>query len=277
MTNALPLYYVTPIAQHAREQEQLGKTVTVLSLGLYLQPISRTSNQKKKHEDKRLKNTDSTKKKTGGHDKKGVDNEIVLGSVNHNVKCFNCNEMGHMSRNCPKRRGTGRQGRGRGRFGGRGDRNSDSGGARKCYVCGTKGHIAIDCFELSCNEHKRPQGWKSTLPPRDGDVNGDNHTSNAAVQNADNDRNEMTLPIVDIPLEDEGNEYAFSMTLLNNPAYWIGDTGATRHTSGCPLSSLARVTPETSTSTMAIGLLSNKKAIIWLHVMTRMERLLSQE
>jgi hypothetical protein len=84
-------------------------------------------------------------------------------------------------------------------------------------------------------------------------VNGDNHTSNVAVQNADYDRNKMTLPIVDIPLEDEGNEYTFSMTLLNNQAYWIGDIGATRHTSGCPLSSLARVTPETSTSTMADG------------------------
>jgi hypothetical protein len=111
--NALPLYYATPIAQHAREQEQLGKTVTVLSLGLYLQPIYRTSDQKKKHDDKRRKNTDSTKKKTGGN--------VALGSVNHNVKCFNCNEMGHMSRNCPKRRGPGRQGRGRGRFGGRGE------------------------------------------------------------------------------------------------------------------------------------------------------------
>jgi hypothetical protein len=55
MTNALPLYYATPIAQHAREQEQLGKTVTVLSLGLYLQPIYRTSDQKKKHDEKRLR------------------------------------------------------------------------------------------------------------------------------------------------------------------------------------------------------------------------------
>ena len=47
------------------------------------------------------------------------------------VRCFRCNQIGHLQRNCPNRRGA-----------------RDS---RRCFVCGLPGHLARECHQGNGN------------------------------------------------------------------------------------------------------------------------------
>ena len=70
--------------------------------------------------------------------------DVVLGAFAY-MKCFNCQEMGHMARNCPKPR-------------------SNANGGRldvKCHECGGFGHKADRCWEHEKNANLRPDGWRS--------------------------------------------------------------------------------------------------------------------
>jgi len=49
------------------------------------------------------------------------------------MTCYNCNEEGHMSRECPQKDNSGRGGGGR--------------GGGNCYNCGQPGHLSRDCTE----------------------------------------------------------------------------------------------------------------------------------
>nr|AGZ63446.1 gag protein [Simian immunodeficiency virus] len=70
------------------------------------------------------------------------------------AKCFQCGEIGHLQRQCPKRtggiRGGFRGGRGRGGRGAWG-RGRASSGPLKCFGCGQLGHIQRNCTSKQAN------------------------------------------------------------------------------------------------------------------------------
>jgi hypothetical protein len=156
------------------------------------------------------------------------------------VKCYNCGENGHISRACPQRNNRSND------YGSRGGRFQG-----KCNICGKEGHKAMQCFEVTVNENLRPQGWTSSLSPRNGNNTADTNESAARVTDF-NDGPELVVPLIDdVPLA--VREYELSSNILKNPYYFIGDTGATRHFFGGKKSDLQLLPPEQSYSNLGDG------------------------
>jgi hypothetical protein len=76
------------------------------------------------------------------------------------------------------------------------DNNHGGRGGRfhgKCVFCGKEGHKAMQCFELTVNDHLRPQGWTSSLSPRDGNNTINNEAAARATDFSDG--SELVVPL----------------------------------------------------------------------------------
>ena len=116
-----------------------------------------------------------------------------------NSKCYNCQEEGHLARDCPK--STKDQ-----RFGGKGQGKFKG----TCNNYGKHGHKNTDCWQLEENKNKRPQGYKGK--------------SKKGLVTTESDRNggkEFLLMTKGFSTDD---------AILNDPNVFIADTGATSDT-----------------------------------------------
>ena len=97
--------------------------------------------------DKLLKAMHAVWRFDGGDHDAGNDegNELQLSAFSG--KCWNCDEVGHKSNDCPKRKNLSNI---------------------ECYECGKRGHYARNCWEREENKDKRPDGWKSSKTEETG-------------------------------------------------------------------------------------------------------------
>ena len=141
------------------------------------------------------------------------DNEVALAGVGNprhaNLKCHNCNEMGHIKPNCPLLRGGGN--------GGGSKQNKFNG---TCNQCGKRGHKKVDCWLNPNNKDKRPAWFK---PKGSGGemaspavANGGENTIEYVVASMDETAAAITFP----------DDHA----MLRDPNFYLCDTGATVHT-----------------------------------------------
>ena len=133
--------------------------------------------------------------------------EVTLGAFA--VECYKCHKKGHKANKCPELEHEKR-------FNG------------TCNLCGKRGHKKEDCWNDEKNVAKRPASWKSRADSTVGATISANEATNASV--------EVLMSGFDVFQEDEvvecimsGIEVPNSLDVLNDPDIWIGDTGATVH------------------------------------------------
>ena len=72
----------------------------------------------------------------------GKDGDVDINGVNGNTTCFKCGGWGHMSKECPTKKG---KRKGAGKEKGREPKGKGKGSKRTCWRCGKAGHRAMEC------------------------------------------------------------------------------------------------------------------------------------
>jgi Arginine methyltransferase-interacting protein, contains RING Zn-finger len=193
-------------------------------------------------------NIGNVKKTKGGKSGKEVALAGAEGSEG-GAKCYNCGKTGHKAAQCPNKSN---DGQGRNKFTG------------KCNLCGKVGHKKADCWDLPANADKRPSNYK----PKNHEPTGGREEAGAVgvetllgnldidLLDAFNENEHDESVILDsLPewvveatevgaavgdgewatLSEELTTLPDSFELLKDPEIWIGDSGASRHSTFSPI------------------------------------------
>ena len=101
-------------------------------------------------------------------------------AVHSDKKCYNCQEVGHISKNCPKKNNKTNNENGASKFKG------------KCNECGKQGHKAAQCWKKAGNEHLQPEWYKKK--EKTGEVNA----ASTDGKSAEGSMKEYSLTIIDL-------------------------------------------------------------------------------
>ena len=124
-----------------------------------------------------------------------VEDEVVMASAE--IECYKCRRKGHKANKCPDLTTPSFQG--------------------NCNLCGKRGHKKEACWNDEKNAAKRPAYWRNGT----GSANTNrNETSNTGVEVLMHGIDEVMLSGLEVPN---------SLDILQDPDIWIGDTGATVH------------------------------------------------
>jgi Arginine methyltransferase-interacting protein, contains RING Zn-finger len=180
-------------------------------------------------------NIGNVKKSKGGKSGKEV---ALSGADGGGAKCYNCGKPGHKAAQCPNKKDND----GKGKFTG------------KCNLCGKVGHKKADCWDLPDNADKRPKNYKPKNLASSGEAGGacvESLLGAVEMANSDDDAAGIydvvldTLPewvvgsrieegfsvgdVLGASLGDGNATLPNSFELLKDPEIWIGDSGASRH------------------------------------------------
>ena len=121
-------------------------------------------------------------------------------------KCFNCNQFGHIAKNCPKK------GNSNNNSGNSGGHNSGSNGGNggptkfqgKCNECGKTGHKAAQCWRKAGNEHLKPDWLKKK-------EKSGNEVGAAATDGSRSGRtSEYSLTAIELPIMQDDSQYVLA-------------------------------------------------------------------
>ena len=162
-----------------------------------------------------------------GKNDKSTKNEVSVTAVdgkNAKEKCYKRGKMGHKAYQC-KQGGSNN-----------GNQNKFTG---TCNHCGKVGHRKVDCWDLPENAEKRPKGYKAKDKKAAAKVGETGATSVEVLLGSyyeclsynDDDDDDDWVEVTEVggvALE-EPLEFPDNFALLKDKDIWIGDTGASSH------------------------------------------------
>ena len=138
---------------------------------------------------------------SGHKEKKNSGREVAFAAAS-GVKCYNCQEFGHVARNCPKKNNKG------GKNGKKPTNNLH------CTRCGKDGHDDSKCWDNPNNKNV-PQWYKDKK--NRGEISAATSSNTSGFE---------------VLFAATAQAFPNSMDLLRDPNIWIADTGASMDTTG---------------------------------------------
>jgi gag-polypeptide of LTR copia-type len=169
----------------------------------------------------------------GGGNSRSINNhnsELAMAAPgNRAPKCWNCNKPGHKSSKCRapstnNKLRTGRTSNSRGNNRGTGDSNNRYRRDIVCNECGLRGHLRERCFCLNENASKRPANWKPPAGYQPSGGGTSEEQGQVSIESNSCNGYELLLCQIDRPFS-----FPQHLDLLRDPNIWIGDTGASTH------------------------------------------------
>jgi Zinc knuckle len=160
----------------------------------------------------------------GGRNNNNNNNhELAMAAPGNRTKtCWNCGKNGHVSKDCRAPRTNNKY------KPGNNNNNNGSSNTRSqrdvvCDECGMRGHKRDRCFCLAVNAHQHPANWRPPAGYRgSGSSGAGDEQGQVSLDHSGDDCNGYELMMCQLT-------FAQHKDLLHDPNIWLGDSGASSH------------------------------------------------